>query len=312
MRRLAATTTVVLAASLVLLPGDLANAYQTPSAAWGGSGATAVGTAPSGLTMTATTSGSTTVNNRNFIPGTSYGATAAMFTPGVNPANATTQLLVGASGCPAAGVCSGRGTATLTFSRPVRNPVLHVAGIGGAVTTTSGGVVTAASAIHTRATLTGSTPGGATFGSVSGGAVNLAGTATTFETTNGSNSPSCAAATAGGLTYAAVAGCGSIPVVGTVTELTLGLDIIAQVLVGAGAAGTPTAGDGWSITFSADEDHGDAPTTYEAGAPASHIVGDLRLGSTIDRENSTTVNGGTVAGGLAVAAGANANAPAGD
>ncbi|MGL5927603.1 MAG: GEVED domain-containing protein, partial [Dermatophilaceae bacterium] len=201
---------------------------------------------------------------------------------------------------------------TLTFSRPVRNPVLHVAGIGGANSTTTGGVVTASSAIHTRATLTGSTPAGATFGSVSGGAVNLTGTATTFETTNGSNSALCNAVTAGGVTFAAVAGCGSVPVVGTVTELTLGMDILAQVVVGAGAAGTPTSGDGWSITFSADEDHGDAPTSYEAGAPASHIVGDLRLGSTVDRENSTTVNGGTVAGGLAVAAGANANAPAGD
>ncbi|MGL5864397.1 MAG: GEVED domain-containing protein, partial [Dermatophilaceae bacterium] len=305
-------TTVALAASLVVLPGDLARAYQTPSTAWGGAGATAVGGTPSGLTMTATTSGSTTVNNRNFIPGTSYGATAAMFAPGVNPANATTQLLVNAGGCAVAGLCPGRGTVTLTFSRPVRNPVLHLAGLGGANSASTGGVVTAASSIHTRATLTGSNPAGATFGSVSGGSTNLTVTPTTFRTTNSSNSPLCAATSAGGLNYAATAGCGSIPVVGTVTELTLSLDIFAQILVGPGEPGAPTAGDGWSLTFTADEDYGDAPTGYEAGAPASHIIGDLRLGSTIDRENSTAANSGAAHGGQSVAAGANANAPAGD
>ncbi|MGL4743082.1 MAG: GEVED domain-containing protein, partial [Dermatophilaceae bacterium] len=314
-RRVAAATAVVLAASVVLVPTELARAYQIPSAAWGGSGASAVGTTPSGLTMTAAVTGVTTVNNRNFIPGTSYGATAAMFTPGVNPANATVQLLTNAGGCAAAGVCPGRGTVTLSFSQPVRNPVLHVAGLGGASVETNPitNALVAGSAIHTRATLTGSVPAGATFGTTSSGGTNLTGTATTFETSNFSNSGACNNFTGpAGLTLAATAGCGSIPVVGTVTELTLGLDVIAQIVFGPGAVGSPTAGDGWSLTFTADEDYGDAPTSYEAGAPASHIVGDLRLGAAIDRENSTTVNGGTVAGGLSVAAGANANAPLGD
>ncbi|MGL5858207.1 MAG: Ig-like domain-containing protein, partial [Angustibacter sp.] len=100
--------------------------------------------------------------------------------------------------------------------------------------------------------------------------------------------------------------------VGTVTELTLSLDLLAQVIIGAGFAGGAGTGDGWSLTFSADEDYGDAPAGFEAGAPAAHGIGDLALGSSVDRENATTPNGGTTTGGLSVAAGSNANSPAGD
>jgi CshA-type fibril repeat protein len=316
LRRPAAVALVsAIAAAPLFVPGPPASAYEIPGGAWTGTapgGTSAVGTLPAGTTMTATTTGAVTVNSVNFNPSASYGATSAMFAPGITTTSPATQILTGGNGCAASGVCADRGTVTLTFSRPVRNPVLHVAGIGGANSQTLAGVLTNSSAIHSRATLTGSSPAGATFGSVSGGAVNLVGTGTQFETSNYSNSAFCGTTSAGGLTFAAVAGCGSIPVNGTVTSLTLNLDIVAQVILGAGYSGQPGSGDGWSLTFTADEDFGDAPVGYEAGAPAAHVIGDLTLGSSVDRENSTTPNGGTTAGGLSVTGGADANSPNGD
>jgi CshA-type fibril repeat protein len=314
LRRPAASLLVaaMVAAPLSLLPAIGARAYQVPATTWGGTGTTAIGSLPSGLTMTATVTAPTAVNNRAFVPGTSYAATAAMFTPAIAPAGQAVQFLTDASTCGPSGLCPNRGTVTLDFSHPVRNPVLHMAGFGGSNTQNSGGVPIAASAIHTIGTLTSSVPAGATFGAVPAGATNLTSTASTFQTTNANNSPNCGSTSVGGITYAATAGCGSVPVNGTVSRLVLSLDIFAQVTIGPGAGGTAGSGDGWSLTFTADEDYGDAPSSYEAGAPAAHVVGDLRLGAAVDRENVATVNPGTGSGGLAVGAGANANSPAGD
>ncbi|MGL4173805.1 MAG: Ig-like domain-containing protein, partial [Actinomycetota bacterium] len=318
-RRVAA---VLGAIGLALAPLGLvpmsAQGYQIPTAAipWTGTapaGTTATGTLPGGTTLKVDVTGLTTVNNVAFNPSSSYAASSAMFSPGITTTNPTVQLLTNAGSCPVTGVCASRGTATLTFSRPVRNPVLHVAGLGGANSTGPTGLPpTDSSAIHTRATLASSVPAGATFGTASSGSTNLKVTSNTFETTNSSNGVGCASTAAGAITMAATAGCGSIPVDGTVTQLTLNLDIIAQVVLGAGFGGTATSGDGWSLTFTADEDYGDAPAGYEAGAPAAHVIGSLTLGSSVDRENSTTPNTGTQAGGLSVVSGANANSPAGD
>ncbi|WP_157445124.1 hypothetical protein [Deinococcus actinosclerus] len=63
-----------------------------------------------------------------------------------------------------------------------------------------------------------------------------------------------------------------------------------------------------------DEDFGDAPASYDATAAASHVVGDLKLGSTIDADNTGTLNGGTAVtpSPNAVAAGADNTGTNGD
>ncbi len=53
------------------------------------------------------------------------------------------------------------------------------------------------------------------------------------------------------------------------------------------------ASDAVNMAVSVDEDFGDAPATYDPAAAASHVVGDLKLGSTIDADNTGTLNGGT-------------------
>ncbi|WP_174367791.1 S-layer family protein [Deinococcus sp. JMULE3] len=47
------------------------------------------------------------------------------------------------------------------------------------------------------------------------------------------------------------------------------------------------------MAVSVDEDFGDAPASYDPTAAASHVVGGLKLGSTIDVDNTGTLNGGT-------------------
>ncbi|GGM48730.1 hypothetical protein GCM10008956_26130 [Deinococcus arenae] len=72
--------------------------------------------------------------------------------------------------------------------------------------------------------------------------------------------------------------------------------------------------DGVTLAFSVDEDFGDAPASYDATAAASHVVGDLKLGSTIDADNTGTLNGGTAVtpSPNAVAAGADNTGTNGD
>ncbi|MFC6749899.1 GEVED domain-containing protein [Deinococcus aquaticus] len=63
-----------------------------------------------------------------------------------------------------------------------------------------------------------------------------------------------------------------------------------------------------------NEDFGDAPTSYDSAVAASHVVGDLKLGATIDAENPDTLNGGTAVASSpnAVTAGTDNNGTNGD
>ncbi|MGM9320453.1 beta strand repeat-containing protein [Deinococcus aquaticus] len=63
-----------------------------------------------------------------------------------------------------------------------------------------------------------------------------------------------------------------------------------------------------------NEDFGDAPASYDPTAAASHVVGDLKLGATIDAENPDTLNGATAVtpSPNAVLAGADNNGTNGD
>jgi len=272
-------------------------AYQVNSAGWtgttgtGGSGTT---TLPSGLTLTVATAGLTTVSSLT-ADATGRGATSAMFTPSIPATTPTVLASVSANGCVRGTTCADRGSLTISFNRPVRNPVLHIAGIGGY----------ASGALHARLTVGSSTPAGATLGAVSAGATNLVTTATTIDTVNYDNSASCSVLNPTNTT--AFAGCGSVPVVGTVSSIRLDAVILAP------GTGTISSGaDAFTITASVPEDYGDAPVSYDAGAAPTHVTSDLTLGATVDAENQTVQNTGSAPSPNSVAAGTSANSPAGD
>jgi uncharacterized repeat protein (TIGR01451 family) len=289
-------------ASVGRLPG--AQAYQLQTGALTGStgtNGTAVQTFPSGLTATWTTSGVTTMSSlTNGM--TIKAATSGMFTPGISATQAMPTFTTDGTGCALNGTCVNRGTLTLTFNRPVRNPVLHLAGLGASVT--NGGQSTIA---HAIGTITASSPGGATFGTVAANAVDLTvnNGNLTWDTTATSPSTSCATQTVAGQN--GLAGCGSIPIVGTITSLVLRLDM---KMVTTGGTNPANPGDEYLAGVSVAEDFGDAPASYDAAGAASAVLSDLRLGATADEDNATTANATTSPN--AVAAGANANTPNGD
>ena len=75
------------------------------------------------------------------------------------------------------------------------------------------------------------------------------------------------------------------------TSVTIRIDL---VISGNTTSVDAAAQDGVGLTVSVDEDFGDAPTSYESGAVASHIVGSLFLGSSISADNANVTNAGTL------------------
>ena len=128
----------------------------------------------------------------------------------------------------------------------------------------------------------------------------------------------------------ATAGCGSVPITGLVSTLAFDLSAVRNATTvawtGSNAATPLNGADGWFVTFSFDEDFGDAPASYQGAvgavgtAPASHILSNLALGSAFTTNNNypATLNG-TVAGAapflvspVQVTAGTNNNGALGD
>ncbi|NNC24587.1 hypothetical protein HKX41_10635, partial [Salinisphaera sp. USBA-960] len=114
----------------------------------------------------------------NNVPLTTLGgATAAMFSPNVPTTTTGIQLQTVGASCNFATnaattvACGNIGsTLTISFSRPVTNPVVHFLGLG-SVRSITGDTVTI-TAGRTTHTLTGSSPAGATLTTLPG-AVNL-------------------------------------------------------------------------------------------------------------------------------------------
>lgn len=248
-----------------------AHANQIPTASSGGAAAaqTVTKTYPSGLTYTITLSGTNAAPFR--FDGQdglnqSGAALTTYYSPGiaVNVAGSSTRIRVYGPCSPSGGVCLNRGTVTLTFSQPVTNPVLHVAGFGGE----SGGDQ------HSPIFRLTSPASGVTLSSAGGAPTNMNITATSFTSGTLNGESDCAASGSG-------AGCGSIRVNGTVTTLTFAVDLRATGSLGSGEYDTI------GLTASVDEDFSDAPTTsFNTAQAPSHIVGDLRLGSAIDADNA--------------------------
>src|SRR5207247_1633296 len=108
-------------------------------------------------------------------------------------------------------------------------------------------------------TLASSVPAGASLGSVDASATNLQITGgNTITTLNHSASTLCNTTNDGSSNpAAAVSGCGSVPVVGTVTSITFNTSLLGIVTAGAGMT---AAADAVGINVTVDQDYGDAPS----------------------------------------------------
>ncbi|CCH33272.1 GEVED domain-containing protein [Actinosynnema sp. NPDC047251] len=282
----------------VALVAPAARGYQThPTTAWTSSSAlpstyaNATSALPSGVGVTVAVAGDKLQLNNLNSPPSVRGGTAANFTPQIPANTALLDLITVVDDCAAGSDCYNRGTITLTFTRPLRNPVLHVVGIGGTIN----------AADSATAALTATTPGvtlegplaGATNLTVVGGA--------RIESANRSANTACNSVGA----RQATAGCGSVRMLGTVSSVSFAVYSYVN-----GGQHTP---DAFSLGISADEDFGDAPASYDPGAAASHVVGGPVLGTDVSADNTTTQNTGTVTPSpKAVAAGADNNLPNGD
>ncbi|MFB7473588.1 GEVED domain-containing protein [Kitasatospora sp. NPDC056184] len=256
----------LLAALAVVLGAAPALAYEAPSGP--GSGSPGFNghrdlPFPSGLSVRAAVTGNIEVQNGLTL--SSIGSPAsAHYQPPVDPSRAyaiQVQTLP-AQNCPADSVCPA-GTLTVTFEHPVRDPVLNLAGLGAGVNG-SGGLT---SGTYSQLTLTGSDRPAA-IGPVSTGATLLV-TGRTIRPRSGTARANCQDANA-----TLRAGCGSVPLVGTVTSLTFAVDFVTEA-VAVGPNSTTNGRDAWALSALVRDDCSNAPASY---GNASHVIGDLTLG----------------------------------
>lgn len=228
--------------------------------------------------------------------GGSNGATSSLFTPNV-PVNSTRTANISNAGAwrvlhnlrncngSASNQCDGLGTVTLTFSRPVLNPVLHLSELGGL----EGAEGAPTGTVHARLTISAVNGGTASAASLTA----VSGTNLTVSGTNRIQANSVLAGTNISCTTGSPTqntGCGSVRVNGTITSIQFAASLYINRI---SSDLSSTVGDGYSLAVTVDEDFGDAPASYDTDATngaASHVIGDLRLGASVDRDNINTLN----------------------
>ena len=317
---------------LSVIPLQQAHAYQIPADAansWAGvvGGQTASKSTPSGVRVNIALTGTLIINAGGLNNTTLMAGPSTFLTPALPAATNGLWILSGGTTTTALGAscttsnpstlnCDPFGTLTVNFTDsagqpiPVRNPVMHIARVAGTAGTGRFGVV------HTL------TSSGATLGAPSAGSGGLTVSGNVIAPALTALFDGACPVTTGG---AVTAGCGSIPITGTVS--TLAFNIGALRLSTATAWNViANANDAWLITFSFDEDFGDAPATFQGAtgaastAAASHILSDLALGSAFTTNNNYPITlNGTAAGGAAflaspvqVAAGTDNNSGTGE
>ncbi|MFE0174712.1 GEVED domain-containing protein [Streptomyces sp. NPDC059002] len=218
------------------------------------SGTGGTGSLPSGTTVAITTTGAMQNASSNALDGGTVTAPSGL------AGSASVGILWPTGGSTS---YTERGSVTFTFSRPVRNPRLHIAGMGAQ----PGG--------NMRLRLTDSAPA-----SASPTLSKLAGfTDWTVSDTQVSNSYSSANAscTAATTSTTVTSGCGTVGVSGTVSSVTLAVDTRNN-------AGS-TTGDGVRFLATVDEDFSNS-----ADLPAaSHTLSDLKLGALSTGDSPDTV-----------------------
>jgi len=159
--------------------------------------------------------------------------------------------------------CLNRGEVTMTFSEPTLNPVISFAGWGG----TDGDVSWSELELVTP---------GVSLTMLSGTNIQVI-DGTYVGVVNPRPGTKC---------YNSIpAGCGSLQVNGTVTEVKFKLNYNAN---GAGWGND----DAWNMIASVVEDFGQLPAGYDTPA-ASHVVGSLKLGSVVTADNLNVLYGTT-------------------
>jgi CshA-type fibril repeat protein len=279
----------VLVAALVVLAttGSQAWAYQVPSDTFTQGTDTATGTMPgSGLTQTITTGGRTTTMAA--ATAGSRGGNADTYAPPVASGTPAEDLRVATGDCPSTGTCADRGTVTISFSRPVTNPVLHLAGLGAVATQLTGDAVTRQSELHSVLTL--ATPG-VTLTKLSTGN-NLRVTGTTITAADHDTAGACTSRLNGPNTLPsrATAACGSVRIDGTVTSVRFAVTAVFTKNPSVPAYNSPNSGDAFSLVASVGEDFGDAPSSYDGNDAARAVLSDLRLGAAVSEDNASTAN----------------------
>ncbi len=209
----------VLALSVATAPS--ANAARIANVTDTGTGYTQVFSQPNAEDITGTWSftGTTLQAQTNGVPSTSTlpvrGTTSTTFTPALPDNTVVAQLETGRAGCVAGTApvyCDGAGTITIRFSKPVTNPVFHVAGLGGNAN---------GSNFSAYGTLT-SVPAGATLGAPSAGSTSL-------EVVNGNRFRTSVNQPGTACSPAPAAGCGSMVINGTnLTEITFAMGMKAS------------------------------------------------------------------------------------
>ncbi|MFF0344115.1 Ig-like domain-containing protein [Kribbella sp. NPDC004875] len=260
-----------------------ANAYQVPTAPFSDSATTVM--PGSGLRQTITVTGKTELGDPTTAGFRGLGPTT--YQPAIAKSTPAQDVVVTTGDCASTGGCGDRGTVTIAFSQPVRNPVLHLGGIGGSVTRTVSGRTTAQSELHSILTLT--TPGLSL--TKLGQGNNLAVTSDTVTAADHDAGPNCVnRKSPSGLDTTATAACGSVRVNGVVTKVTF--DVAAQFTKHPKlpALNNGSSGDAFSIVATAPEDFGDAPASYDAAWSA---LSDVQLGKDVTEDNAATANGTT-------------------
>ncbi|WP_107452485.1 GEVED domain-containing protein [Streptomyces sp. TLI_053] len=265
----------VLAALAVVLGAAPALAYEAPSGA--GTGVTGFNgyrdiPFPSGMSMKASVVGNIQVQEGLTL--SSIGSPAAShYQPQLDPtrAYAIRVRTRPQQDCPANSTCPA-GTLTVTFKHPVRNPILSLAGLGAGAN--GPGFVTGT---HSQLTLTGSDQPAELTQSNDGATLFVAGR--TIRPRSGTAQANCQDGNAN-----LRAGCGSVPVVGTVSTLTFAVDFVTQRV--AMAASASDGQDDWALSALVRDDCSNAPVSY---GNASHVIGDLTLGQEVSENVQTSM-----------------------
>ena len=269
------------------LSTESAQAYEVPTGNWSapGSSNSSTVTYPSGITVNVATTGTSTVVAAPSTLG-ARGFDVTQFTPTTMlTGDSAATVTVNTGDCAATGTCSSRGTTTFTFSQPVRNPIIHLAGIGGASRNGNN-----QSDLHSIWDLT--TPGvtiskldGNTQLSVTGG--------TRITATNDSTSVNCTtnANGTGFFDAGASAACGSIQVNGTVTTVAFSMTAVLVKNPNAQAANNNSgSSDAVGVVVTLPQDFSDAPVSYNPTQAPAHVISNLTLGSSVDEDNVNTRN----------------------
>ncbi|MFI5696833.1 Ig-like domain-containing protein [Kribbella sp. NPDC051586] len=259
-----------------------ADAYEVPATPFT-EGATAV--MPSGLRQTITASGRTGLGDPTTAGFRGIGPTT--YQPAIGKDDPAQDVVVNTGDCASTGGCADRGTVTIAFSQPVRNPVLHLGGIGGSATRTVSGKPTAQSELHSILKLT---TAGLSLTKLGQGN-NLAVTSDSITAANPDAGPNCVnTKSPAGLDTSATAACGSIRLNGIVTKLTFAVTAQFTKHPKLPAMNTTTSGDAFSIVASTAEDFGDAPASF---GPAWSVLSDVQLGKDVTEDNADVANGTT-------------------